>query len=74
MQLHAFVDHLAPVSYTHLDVYKRQELEGAVDYPAIKLRYRQLVSQHHPDRGGSTARLQSINKAMEILQRYYSRP
>ncbi|RTW46177.1 J domain-containing protein, partial [Pseudomonas aeruginosa] len=50
------------------------ELEGAVDYPAIKLRYRQLVSQHHPDRGGSTARLQSINKAMEILQRYYSRP
>ncbi len=49
------------------------ELEGAVDYPAIKLRYRQLVSQHHPDRGGSTARLQSINKAMEILQRYYSR-
>ncbi|HGE2200579.1 TPA: DNA-J related domain-containing protein [Pseudomonas aeruginosa] len=50
------------------------ELEGAVDYPAIKLRYRQLVSQHHPDRGSSTARLQSINKAMEILQRYYSRP
>lgn len=38
----------------------------------IKQRYRQLVSQHHPDRGGSTARLQSINKAMEILQRYYS--
>ena len=39
----------------------------------IKQRYRQLVSQHHPDRGGSTSRLQSINKAMEILQRYYSR-
>ncbi|WP_342244329.1 DNA-J related domain-containing protein [Pseudomonas sp. OTU5201] len=38
----------------------------------IKQRYRQLVSQHHPDRGGSTSRLQSINKAMEILQRYYS--
>ncbi|RFQ09430.1 molecular chaperone DnaJ, partial [Pseudomonas sp. ATCC 13867] len=29
---------------------------------------------HHPDRGGSTTRLQSINKAMEILERYYSRP
>lgn len=41
------------------------------DYPAIRLRYRQLVSQHHPDRGGSTTRLQSINKAMEILDRYY---
>lgn len=37
----------------------------------IKQRYRQLVSLHHPDRGGSTARLQSINKAMEILNRYY---
>ena len=38
----------------------------------IKLRYRQLVSQHHPDRGGNTSRLQSINLAMEILQRYYN--
>lgn len=51
------------------------ELEdGPLDYALIKLRYRQLVSQHHPDRGGSTARLQSINKAMEILERYYHRP
>lgn len=48
--------------------------DGPVDYALIKLRYRQLVSQHHPDRGGSTTRLQSINKAMEILERYYSRP
>jgi hypothetical protein len=43
-----------------------------IDLARIKRRYRQLVSQHHPDRGGSTERLQSINKAMEILQRYYS--
>jgi len=48
-------------------------LEARTDYAAIRLRYRQLVSQHHPDRGGSTSRLQSINKAMEILERYYSR-
>lgn len=46
-------------------------LEPGTDYAAIRLRYRQLVSQHHPDRGGSTTRLQSINKAMEILERYY---
>ena len=46
-------------------------LDGRTDYPSIRLRYRQLVSQHHPDRGGSTTRLQSINKAMEILDRYY---
>lgn len=37
----------------------------------IKQRYRQLVSIHHPDRGGSNERLQSINLALEILQRYY---
>lgn len=49
------------------------ELDGdrPLDLASIKLRYRQLVSQHHPDRGGSTERLQSINLAMEILQRYY---
>ena len=37
----------------------------------IRRRYRQLVSLHHPDRGGSTQRLQSINTAMGILKRYY---
>ena len=46
--------------------------ERHLDMTRIKHRYRQLVSQHHPDRGGSTERLQSINKAMEILERYYS--
>ncbi|MWV13044.1 molecular chaperone DnaJ [Pseudomonas sp. R-28-1W-6] len=46
--------------------------EQTLNLATIKLRYRQLVSQHHPDRGGSTSRLQSINLAMEILQRYYS--
>jgi hypothetical protein len=45
--------------------------EQALNLATIKLRYRQLVSLHHPDRGGSTSRLQSINLAMEILQRYY---
>lgn len=45
--------------------------ERTIDLPRIKLRYRQMVSGHHPDRGGSTERLQSINLAMEILQRYY---
>ncbi|UVE16547.1 molecular chaperone DnaJ [Pseudomonas sp. LS44] len=37
----------------------------------IKRRYRELVSEHHPDRGGSTERLQSLNLAIEILERYY---
>lgn len=46
--------------------------QAPLDLARIKHRYRQLVSQHHPDRGGSTERLQSINKAMEILERYYN--
>ncbi len=45
--------------------------EQLLDLPRIKQRYRQMVSEHHPDRGGSTERLQSINLAMEILERYY---
>ena len=45
--------------------------EQTLDLPRIKQRYRQMVSLHHPDRGGSTERLQSINLAMEILERYY---
>lgn len=36
----------------------------------IKQHYRQLVSRHHPDRGGSTERLQRINQAMDRLQQY----
>lgn len=44
---------------------------GELDLSIIRQRYRQLVSRHHPDRGGSTQRLQSINHAMETLQRYY---
>lgn len=42
-----------------------------LDFCTIKQRYRQLVSRHHPDRGGDTTRLQSINMAMAILERYY---
>lgn len=47
------------------------ELQDPITPQRIKQRYRQLVSQHHPDRGGSQTRMQSINQAMEILQRYY---
>lgn len=42
-------------------------LEDPVDDKAIKQRYRKLVMQHHPDRGGSKERLQDIHGAMAIL-------
>jgi DnaJ-domain-containing protein 1 len=57
-----------------LELFELTEGSQQLDLATIKYRYRQLVSQHHPDRGGSTSRLQSINKAMEILERYYDRP
>lgn len=34
----------------------------------LRSHYRQLVSQHHPDRGGCTERLQRINQAMDTLR------
>ncbi|MGX5218769.1 DNA-J related domain-containing protein [Pseudomonas segetis] len=54
-----------------LELFELQHSAEALDLTRIKQRYRQLVSIHHPDRGGNTERLQSINKAMEILARYY---
>lgn len=54
-----------------LELFELDRAGQALNLALIKQRYRQLVSQHHPDRGGSTQRLQSINLAMEILQRYY---
>ncbi|EIJ44242.1 DnaJ-class molecular chaperone with C-terminal Zn finger domain [Beggiatoa alba B18LD] len=44
-------------------------LQEPVNADAIKYRYRQLVMQHHPDRGGDKQTLQTINEAMEILEK-----
>ncbi len=42
-------------------------LEDPVDDQTIKQSYRRLVMQHHPDRGGETERLQSLNEVIRIL-------
>ncbi|WXL27817.1 DNA-J related domain-containing protein [Ectopseudomonas mendocina] len=54
-----------------LELFELSPGNEPISLGTIKARYRRLVSQHHPDRGGSTARLQAINKAMEILERHY---
>ncbi len=41
--------------------------EGA-NSKEIKLSYRRLAMQYHPDRGGDVEKLQSINEAMEVLR------
>ena len=43
------------------------DLVDPVDDRAIKQRYRELVMQHHPDRGGDTAKIQLINAALASL-------
>jgi len=54
-----------------LELFELDDSSQPLALATVKYRYRQLVSQHHPDRGGSHERLQSINLAMEILERYY---
>ena len=38
----------------------------------LRSRYRQLVSIHHPDRGGCTERIQRINQAMDTLRAHHA--
>jgi curved DNA-binding protein CbpA len=33
----------------------------------VKARHRELARRHHPDRGGSVARMQEINAAVDQL-------
>ena len=42
-------------------------LEEGSDWPTIRSRYRQLASQHHPDKGGESTRFIDIREAYELL-------
>lgn len=52
---------------------RRSEALAVLDLPVeantetIRLQYRRLAMQHHPDRGGDQTRLQAINAAMAVL-------
>ncbi|ALP53074.1 hypothetical protein Tel_07845 [Candidatus Tenderia electrophaga] len=50
---------------------QRLGLSDPVEYGEIKSRYRRLVMEHHPDRGGDHGQLQLINDAMRTLDRIY---
>lgn len=47
-------------------------LSEPVDFKTIKLQYRRLAMQHHPDRGGDADTLIQIHQAMQCLQQYYA--
>lgn len=46
-------------------------LADPVSLVDIKAKYRRLVMEYHPDRGGNKAMFQAINKAMMELSAYY---
>ena len=48
------------------------DLPPDCDLTDIKKRYRQLLSNHHPDKGGSVDKTQSLNEAMAVLKACYS--
>ena len=47
------------------------ELDAPVDFAAVKRQYQRLVMQQHPDRGGKAERMQELNEAFAVLQRFY---
>ena len=47
------------------------DLAEPVTFAEIKQRYRRLVMREHPDRGGDTATLQTLNDAMAVLALAY---
>lgn len=50
-----------------LDYYNILGVEKTASQDDIKRAYRKLASQHHPDRGGDTAKFQEIQAAYDVL-------
>lgn len=50
-----------------LDYYNVLGVSKSASQDDIKRAYRKLASQHHPDRGGDTARFQEIQAAYDVL-------
>ena len=50
-----------------MDYYALLGVERTADADTIKRAYRKLASQHHPDKGGDTAKFQEIEQAYRVL-------
>src|SRR5690606_2420338 len=50
------------------------ELAPASTYDQVKQQYRRLAMKYHPDRGGDASRLQDINAAKLVLDRFFNMP
>ena len=49
------------------DYYSILGVDRTADADQIKKAYRKLAGQHHPDRGGDTAKFQAIEEAYRTL-------
>lgn len=50
-----------------MDFYQILGVQESASQDDIKKAYRKLAAQHHPDKGGDTAKFQTISQAYEIL-------
>jgi hypothetical protein len=55
----------------HNDALTLLNLSPPVIYSDIKKQYKRLASKYHPDKGGSTEKIQQINQAMATLSNIY---
>ena len=56
-----------------MNYYKLLDLPDFADIESIKLRYKQLVKIHHPDKGGKRKDFESIKQAYETLKDPFSK-
>lgn len=49
------------------DALKELGLKDPVDNNKIKETYRRLIMQHHPDRGGTNGKIQTLNNVIKVL-------
>jgi len=55
------------------DFYKILQIQPSATEEEIKIAYRKLAHQHHPDKGGSEDKFKEINEAYQILSDKYQR-
>jgi hypothetical protein len=50
------------------DPYRILDIEPSASADAVRDRYRELASKHHPDHGGDPAKMRQVNQAYERLR------
>ncbi|GAA6204242.1 DNA-J related domain-containing protein [Thalassotalea sp. SU-HH00458] len=54
------------------NAFKCLLIKDSDDFKQVKIQYRKLLHQHHPDKGGDTQKSQEIKAAYAILKAYFN--